>query len=126
MNDALPLGDPYRHVSTRDFFAPVVAWFHSVIQIGCENSIVLREQSRACLPAPPGTGQEQLLAAEFKAACHEAVTFAQQLKTGQVGHLSHDLIALARQAVQQCAAREKEDVQTWADRLARDVGNATD
>lgn len=37
-----------------------------------------------------------------------------------------DLLALAKRVVEQQKARKDEDVQAWAERLAREVGNATD
>jgi hypothetical protein len=127
MNETFLVEEPFRHVWSRDLVAPLVALFHSGTRLGRENSVVLREQARA---APPGAATspapEQRLTAEFSAACREAVTFAQRLGTGQVEALSPELLALAKQAAQQCAARKKEDVQAWAEQLARDVGNATD
>ncbi len=63
---------------------------------------------------------------EFDIARREAVAFAQQLSSREVAMASPELLALARQAAQRLQARQAEDVQTWADRLARDVGDAVD
>src|SRR5262249_15479894 len=106
---------------------PLITLFYSVTRAGRQNSVVLREQARA-VPSTSVTslGPEQRILAEFSADCREAVTFAQRILTGQVEAPSPDLIALATRAAQQCAARKNEDVQAWAEQLARDVGNATD
>jgi hypothetical protein len=63
---------------------------------------------------------------EFIAACQEAVSFAQRLSAGLIEKPSTDLLALAKQVVQQQQRRQAEDVQPWAERLARDVGDAVD
>ncbi len=111
MLEFLLLDNPYRHVLTRDLLAPL-APFYRVIWAGCENSVVLGEQQR--------------LANEFATACGEAVTFAQRIVSGQLEVPSMSLLTLAKQALQHCSARQNEDVQVWAERLAREVGNATD
>lgn len=64
---------------------------------------------------------DQRLRSEFSAACQDAINFAQRMAIGQVGVPSPELLALAKGAVQQCAARKNEDVQAWAKQLARDV-----
>jgi hypothetical protein len=63
---------------------------------------------------------------EVTAACQEAVSFAQRLASGKVEMPPADLLALARQVVQQQQMRQEEDVEAWAEQLARDVGHATD
>jgi hypothetical protein len=63
---------------------------------------------------------------EFNTACREAVNFARQLVNGQVKASSPDLLALAKRAAEQCAARKNEDVEAWAERLARDISNTMD
>jgi hypothetical protein len=68
----------------------------------------------------------QRLADQFQTTCRATVTLAQQLQTGQVKAPSADLLALAKQAAEHCASRKDEDIQIWAERLARDTGNATD
>jgi hypothetical protein len=84
-----------------------------------ERAVLVHELLRNLQPG-------QRIPTEFSAACREAVTFAQRLATGQVEAPSPDLLALAKQAQQQCDARKNEDVQAWAEQLARDVGNAMD
>jgi hypothetical protein len=64
--------------------------------------------------------------AQFIADCREAVSFAERFDAVHVEPASPDLLALARQVVAQQAQRQSEDVRAWAERLARDVGNATD
>ena len=39
---------------------------------------------------------------------------------------SAELLALAKQVVQQQQVRRQDDIQAWAERLAQDVGNAVD
>jgi hypothetical protein len=84
-----------------------------------ERAVLAHELFRSLSPG-------QRMTTEFRAACREAVTFAQRIEAGQVEAPSPDLLALAKQAAQQCAARKNEDGQAWAERLARDAGNATD
>jgi uncharacterized protein (TIGR04255 family) len=127
MIEILPLEASFRHVSTRDLVAPLLSLFYSATRAGRENSVVLREQAMVAPPeAATLSAREQGFLDKFSADCRQAVSFAQRIVTGQVEAPSPDLLALARQAAQQCAARKDEDVQAWADRLARDVGSATD
>jgi hypothetical protein len=66
------------------------------------------------------------LAEHFRASCRTTVSLAQQLQAGRAMTPSADLLALAKQAAEHRASRKDEDIQTWAERLARDTGNATD
>jgi hypothetical protein len=63
---------------------------------------------------------------DFTAACQEAVSFAQRLPAGKLQPPSADMLALAKQAVQQQQQHQDEDVHTWAERLAQDIGKLTD
>lgn len=110
MSDALLLERRFLNVAGGDFIAPFASLLEAVLR-GRENSVVLSERRKV---------------EEFKGACNEAVAFAQQMTTGRIGGVSVHLLALAEKAVQQCALRKDEDVQVWAERLARDVGNVTD
>jgi len=63
---------------------------------------------------------------EFVAACDEAVSFAQRLNVGHVDTPSLATLALARQALQTQQKLQQEDVDVWAERLAREVCADTD
>jgi hypothetical protein len=128
MVESLLLEDPFRHVATQelDRFAPSLLRFWSVRRVGQANSLVLRQQAgRGSSPAAASPEEERLVN-EFLASCREAVSFAQQMAAGQVETPSAELLALARRAVERQQALEGEDVKTWAERLAKDVGLATD
>lgn len=110
MLELLLIDNPFRHVSTENLLAPL-APFYRTIWAGCENSVVLGEQR---------------LLDEFRITCNDAVAFAQRAFSGQVATPSQEMLELARRAIQSCDARKDEDVQAWAERLARDVGHLTD
>jgi hypothetical protein len=110
MSDVLMLERRFLNVAGYDLIAPFADLLESALR-GRENSVVLSERRKV---------------EELRGACNEAVAFAQQMPTGRIGGVSPHLLALAEKAVQQCALRKDEDVQAWAERLARDVGNATD
>jgi hypothetical protein len=97
-----------------------VEWLELALKMPQEERAVLALELLSSLDP------EKRMSTEFKAACREAVTFAQRFEAGQVEAPSPDLLALAKRAAEQCAARRNEDVQTWAEQLARDVGNTTD
>ena len=59
----------------------------------------------------------------FVDACREAELFANRLAAQSWETPSPDMLALAKQVVREQEAQDNEDVQTWADRLANDVGN---
>jgi hypothetical protein len=119
------------HVSTQDMVAPFVARYYPGTLRRRLNSVFLRQEGKPEPLAVPATvvsspEPQQYLPEEFLAACRDAVAFAERLAAGQVETPSDDLLALAKRAVQQQEARRGEDVDAWAERLARDVGNATD
>jgi hypothetical protein len=126
VNELLQLDDPFRHVSTRDLISPLLALFYHVARVGRENSVFLHEQAQAASSPLASLAADQRLAHEFTTACRATVLFAQRLPAGQVEAPSADMLALAERALQQQTARKSEDLAAWADRLARDVGNATD
>jgi hypothetical protein len=127
MSELALYGDPFRHVATRELVTPLIDSFYPAMRAGRENSVVLREQGLAVPPAPVSSSDSgQGLPADFLAACREAVSFAQQLPAGRVQAPSAELLALAKRAVEQQLARKDEDVQSWAEQLARDGGKATD
>ena len=51
MSEPLLLDDPFRHVSTEDGFASLVALVRAVIMAGRDNSVVLGERVRAAARA---------------------------------------------------------------------------
>jgi hypothetical protein len=126
MSEGLLLENRFLHVWSRDLVAPFVVVFSTGAWLGRENSVVLREQMRPAQTAATLSLGDQALLDEFSAACREAVLFAERILTDQYGELPPELQALANQAAEECAARQQEDVQSWAEQLARDVGNATD
>jgi hypothetical protein len=127
MIEALLWENPFCHVSKRELVAPLIDLFLSRTRSGRENSVFLRKHAQDVLPtADILLDAEQRLMSEFSAACQDAVDFAQRMASGQVGMPSPEMLALAKRAAQQCAARNNEDVQVWAEQLARDVGNAVD
>ena len=78
----------------------------------------------------PGRSLESIeaerLADEAREAGGDIVSFAQRILRGDVPTPSPDLMELADRAARQCAERQREDVRAWAERLAGDVGDATD
>jgi len=125
MNEMLA-DNPFRHVLTRD---AVVGAFLAVVYShflpGGENSVVLQNQLRDRSSASVQDAEEWD-DEEFLADCQAAVSLANQLLTGEIGTPSAEILALAKQAVEGCEARKTEDFQGLAERLARDVGQATD
>jgi hypothetical protein len=63
---------------------------------------------------------------EVSELAHEAAAFAKSMLTPGVGVFSREMLELANRAAEQCARRADEDVKSWAERLAREVGDATD
>jgi hypothetical protein len=83
-------------------------------------------ESIASYGGGPAPDTASASADEFSLACREAVTFAQLLSSGRAAVPPANMLELAKRVVLKQKARKAEDVQTWAERLARDVGNATD
>jgi hypothetical protein len=127
MIDTLLQPDLFIHDSTRALLAPLVSLFSAVMQSG-ELSVTLANQARVFGEPAALTliDAEKGRAEEIRTACRDALTFAEQMMSGQIAVSSADLLALARQAAEGCEARKQEDIQTWADRLARDVGHVAD
>jgi hypothetical protein len=85
--------------------------------------------SRVGALGSPEWGEADILrhagARRLASACREAVLFAQRLPAGKVEAPSADMLELARLAVQR-QAQQEEDVEAWAERLAREVGDIVD
>jgi hypothetical protein len=127
MNSALSLEEPFRYAMTHALVDPLVCLFRFGTRRGRENSIVLSEPAPAAPHGAASLDEEQERATqEFLADCRAAVAFAGRLAAGQLDTPSPELLALAKRALQRQQALKAEDVQTWAERLARDVSGATD
>src|SRR5207249_4481726 len=63
---------------------------------------------------------------ELSGLAQEAVSFAESMLAPGSVVFSEEMLGLANRAAEQCARRANEDVKSWAERLARDVSDATD
>jgi hypothetical protein len=116
MIEALLQENPFNYVSKRELVQPLIDAFFTRTRSGLENSIFLSEL----------TALDRHLMSEFSIACQDTINFAQLMAQGQLEPPPPKLLDLAKRAVQQCMARQNEDVQVWAERLARDVSEVTD